>query len=125
MQDYKLPEGYTFYGSAPDQTTFVRTGHTSAEPNLAIFDRKVSTLVGGQLTVPSYRARIIRGILDATGSPVTTRVTADLTIRWPAGTDVAVVKDVMARLGEILSDSDFQDDAASDQLLPREAEESA
>lgn len=122
MQDFKMPSGYTFYGSAPDQTTFVYTGHTSAEPNLAIFDRKVSTLSGGQLTVPSYRARVIRGVTNGDGSPITTRITADVTLRWPPGADPALVKDVVARLGEILSDPNFQDDATSDQLLPREVE---
>lgn len=119
MADYVVPVGWKFNGAQADQTTFTLPGHTVAQPRLAIFDRKVPSFNGNGSAIPSYRVRIIRGVVDADGEPVPTRVTADITIRWPLEAASADVQSDIAAIAATLSDVDFQSDVVDEQLLPR------
>lgn len=120
MADFAIPVGWKFYGAnSGNQTTFTLPGHTVAEPHLAIFDRKVPVVQNGQSTVPSYRVRIIRGVADPDGILLSTRITCDLTIRWPLQATPADIMADMASLAAVVGDADFQDDVANELLLPR------
>lgn len=116
---YEAPAGSVFFGDAPDQSTFVLSGHSVSAPYLLIFDRKVPQSNGTGVTTPSYRVRIIRQMVDGESALLEPRAVVDATIRWPIGGDVSVVKAMVALLGDIFSDSDFQDDAIDTQILPR------
>lgn len=119
MPNYVVPVDFSFNGSTADQTTFLLAGHTVAEPRLAIFDRKVPSFNGNGSKVPSYRVRIVRGVTDTDGEVVATRVTADVTIRWPLEAVPADVIADIAQLSAILADVDFQTDVVNEQRLPR------
>lgn len=119
MADYVVPVDWKFNGSQADQTTFTLPGHTVAQPRLAIFDRKVPSFNGNGSKVPSYRVRVVRGVVDAEGHALPTRVTADITIRWPLEAAPADVKSDMAAIAAVLADVDFQGDVVDEQLLPR------
>lgn len=120
MTDFTVPAGWKFHGSAnANQTTFTLPGHTVAEPHLAIFDRKVPVVQNGNTSVPWYRIRVIRGVLDADGNPITTRVTVDCTIRWPLQAASADVVEDIGILADALADANLPNDIVDEQLLPR------
>jgi hypothetical protein len=117
MPLYELPVGASFDDSIKDQTKFTLTGHSVTTPHLVIFDRKVPTSVGA---VPSYRIRVIKGEEDEDGIPLSTKPIIDTNIRWDQGATASSVKGLLAYLGAVLSDTDFQDDVVDAQRLPRD-----
>lgn len=119
MPDFVPTVDMKLFSSKEDQTTFTLTGHTVKRPYLAIFDRKVPVVNGNGTSVPWYRIRIIRGVLDSAGDPIQTRVTCDVTIRWPLEALSADAIADIAKLGSLLSNVDLQSDIVDEQLLPR------
>lgn len=120
MVDYVVPTGWKFYGSNNgNQTTFTLPGHTTANPRLALFDRRVPSSSPQGAVSPSYRIRIVRGISDAEGNPVQQRVVCDFTVRWPLVADSLDVIADIATIAATLSDVDMQSDMVDEQLLPR------
>lgn len=119
MSDYVLPVGWKFYGSKENQTTFTGPGHTVAAPYLAIFDRVVPQNNGSNSVIPRYRVRVIRGLVDGEGNPLSVRPLIDCWIRWPGFAPSATVMDMMAVMGIFMSSAAFQDDVVVEQLLPR------
>lgn len=119
MPDFAPTADMKFFSDREDQTTFTLTGHTVKKPRLAIFDRKVPVVNGNGTSVPWYRIRIIEGVEDADGNVIPTRITCDLTIRWPLEAAPADVIADIAKLASLVSDVDLQSDIADEQLLPR------
>lgn len=117
---FKVPSDWLVYGVAGDQSTFALPGHTPQNPRLAIFDRKVPQVTAGGVSVPTFRVRMIEGVSDTDGNPVTTRCTVDCTIRWPNVAAPAKTKALVALLGEVSASTDFQTSAIDLQLLPTE-----
>lgn len=116
MTDYVLPAGWKFYGSKENQTTFTGPGHTVTAPYLAIFDRVVPQNNG---SVPRYRVRIIRGLVDGEGQPLPVRPLIDTWVRWPASATPEVIEGMMDVMGIFMSSPEFQNDVVVEQLLPR------
>lgn len=118
--DYKVPADWKVYGSSDNSVTFILPGHTPLAPRLAIFDRRPPTVSAGGISVPTYRVRIIEGSVGTDGNPIPTRITVDANIRWPNSASPVKVMANIAMLGQVFTDPDFGQDAAEEQLLPRE-----
>lgn len=120
MTSFVVPSSWSFFGNTgANQTTYTLPGHTVKQPHLAIFDRKVPSFGGTQSQVPSYRIRIIRGVSDAAGNLVATRITQDYTCRWPLEGSLVDVQADIALLASIVSDVNLQTDIVSQLRLPR------
>lgn len=120
MTAFVVPTTWSFFGNTgANQTTYTLPGHTVKQPHLAIFDRKVPSFGGSASQVPSYRIRIIRGVLDANGNLVATRITQDLTCRWPLEGALADVQADIALMATLISDVNLQADIVNQLRLPR------
>lgn len=118
MPDFTLPSTWKWNGSASkDQTSFLLPGHTVKNPRLAIFSRTVPSSTGSQ--VPSVKVKFVEGVSGSDGIPISTRINAEFTFRWPLEADVSVAKALFAELAAVLSDVNFQSDMVDEQYLPR------
>lgn len=115
---WETPNDWQAYGVSTDQTVFALPGHTPQNPKLALFDRKSPQVTAGGVSIPQFRVRIINGVSDSEGMPLLTRITADVTFRWPNSADLTAVKAAVGLLGSVLSDSGFRESAIDLQLLP-------
>lgn len=124
---FKLPVKYKLFGVSNNgnTVTFSTDTGTVSEPRLLIVSRvlptwqRIANAMGW--SVPSYRIRVQHGVLNADGSPIATRVGADLTLRWPQGhgsSGAAVVTDLVS----VLSAVDFATAVFGQQLLPQVTE---
>lgn len=119
---HTLPVGWSEFGrDGSDSVTFLRPGHTVAEPCLAIFNRKTPVANGSGFSVPSYRIRLIDGHVDGEGAPIKERTILDLTIRHPVNASAVKASASIAALATMLADAELVDDATTDYMFPREA----
>lgn len=114
-----LPALSEFYSDSENQVTFILDGHTAENPRLLIFDRKPTVYQNGQFSTPSMRIRVLRGLSDADSQPISTKVTLDLTVRWPNGTTATDVTECLADLNTVLGSTSFVSELFTKQQLPR------
>lgn len=113
MADYLLPAGSKYAGSTGvDQVQFFRPGHTAALPRLQIHKRKPAN---GK---PTSECNVM--LVHAVTGPdsVVRNAIAEFSLRNVAGQDATTIKAVVAALGTMLSNADFQDDCVVELLLP-------
>lgn len=93
---FELPTGYTLFSQSGDSVTYRHSASTPAEPRLIIIDRKLATFDQKTSTwsVPSYRVRVIRGLVDGDGAPRAERLLMDATFRTPIGAEEAFTTQV-------------------------------
>lgn len=122
---FTLPSGWTFQSSSNNgnQVTYTLPGHTVQAPRLAIFSRVIPTYdqkVGW--SVPSYRVRVIHGVVDADGVPVETRTSYDATIRWSmSGNGASEGDEATTEMVAILGATGFAETVFAGQGFPRPA----
>lgn len=109
---FNVPATWSFYGSSADgnSITFVRVGNTVAEPRLMVINRTppVFNARAGTWSVPTYRVRVIDGVLDADGKPDPTRTLSDCTFRSSVGSNGAARGDEnVADLLAVIDQPDF------------------
>lgn len=84
---FPVPSGWKFQSSANNgnSVTYTRPGHTTVAPRLAIFSRVIPSydVKADSWSTPSYRIRLIDGVLTPAGKPAGTRVSFDGTFRYP------------------------------------------
>lgn len=120
---FTIPAGYTLYTSSNNgnRVTYVHTTNTSAAPRYVSFSRvlpvwqKIANAMGW--SIPSYRIQIAKGVLDVNGNPMPTKVTADLTLRWPNG-HASNLADVVGDLNGIIDADGFAAAVAQGQYFP-------
>lgn len=120
---YAYPSTWSFYGSSSDgnQITLIRPGNTVAEPRVCLISRTVPVFnVKSQTwSVPTYRVRVMDGVLDADGNPDPTRTLADVTFRCSVSSNGASRGDeVLADLTTLLNTPGFADAAFKDLVFP-------
>lgn len=115
------PTGYKeFSRNGSDSVTFIRSGHTTSAPRLAIFDRKVPVANGNGFSVPQYRFRLIDGHVDAEGVPLKERSIIEVIVRHPVGIDATSITTALADASAIVGDAEFVNDALVDLMFPKE-----
>lgn len=118
MPDYNVPATFKRFSNTEHAVTYTLPGHTSQKPRLAIFDRVIPVSTGKGSRVPQYRMRVIRGVYDAKGALLSTRISCEATFRYPVGALSTEVMEDMAVLGVAVSNADFQEDVAVELRLP-------
>lgn len=121
----QLPAGYTIFGTSNNGNTLTAVKaaeSTAAKPVLMVIDRTAPSYnqATGKFSVPVYRVRVIRGVLDADGNPKIERLMIDANIRTPVGTDAehgTLLADFLAFVDQV----DFVAGAVGDHLFPDEA----
>lgn len=95
-----LPKGYTQYSVSNNgnTVTFARPGHSTLTPKLLIVKRSVPEFANGRWSTPQYSLKLVRGLVDANGAPVTPRINVGTEgIRWPmsgVGVQTAVSEEI-------------------------------
>lgn len=112
---FTVPSTWKFHStqSNGNSVTFTRPGHTVQQPRLAIISR-VAPLFDNkrqEWSTPSYRVRVLDGILDAEGNPDPTKTLVDATFRCSVDSNGAAQK--ASVLGDFLLILDQADAAAS------------
>lgn len=119
---FSLPSGWVFQSASNNGNTVTYTlpGHTTQKPKLAVFSRVVPTYnAKSGWSIPSYRVRVIHGIVDADGNPVETRTTFDATYRWSMTTGGAAEGDaVNDEAVAIISATGFAESVFAGQQFP-------
>lgn len=118
MADYVPPVSFKRYSVTEHSVTYTLPGHSSSKPHLVIFDRVIPVTSGKGSRVPQLRVRVIRGVMDANGVLLSTRITHESTHRYPIGALASEIIEDMAILASIGSDVAFQDDVANELRLP-------
>lgn len=118
MADYVVPVSFKKFSSTEHSVTYTLPGHTSQKPRLVIFDRIVPVTSGKGPRIPQLRVRVIRGVIDATGALVATRITSEWVTRYPNGALASEIMEDMAVLAAVGGDTAFQDDVAVELRLP-------
>lgn len=118
MADYVPSAGMKKFSATENSVTYILADHSAQKPHLVIFDRVIPVSSGKGSRVPQLRVRVIRGVLDANGVLVASRITNEFTTRYPVGAPSAENIADMVLLGSIVSNVDFQQDAAVELLLP-------
>lgn len=121
----QLPLGYTIYGYSNNGNTLTAVKaaeSTAAKPVIMVIDRSAPTYNQStqKFSVPAYRVRVIRGVVDADGKPVVERLLVDANFRTPVGTDSEhgnLLTDFLA----FVSQTDFAADGLGDHIFPTEA----
>lgn len=120
MADYVVPVGWKLYSSEAHQSTYIIPGHAVDRPYLAIFSRTIASASGKGTTVPEVRVRIMRGYKNADGVLLPTRKSFDGRVRWPLeASDATEMTAILAIVGTMFSNVDFQQDVTVEQLIPR------
>lgn len=117
-----LPASFTLFGVSNNgnTVTYLRPGHTTRTPRLAIFKRTVPVYLNGRWSNPSYDVKIVAGVLDADGAPVPVKIQIGTDgIRWPmVGVDVnSTFNTAMADFAAIMSVADM-DETILAQVFP-------
>lgn len=118
MADYIVPGTFKKFSATEHSVTYTLSGHTSQKPRLVIFDRVIPVASGKGSRVPQVRVRVIRGVADANGALLSTRITHESVHRYPNGANPLEVIEDMAVLAAICGDTAFQDDVANELRLP-------
>lgn len=118
MADYVVPASFKRFSNTEHSITYTLPGHTSQKPHLAIFDRVIPVTQGKGPRVPQVRVRVLRGVLNAEGVLVSTRISAEAVFRYPMGANTSEVIEDMATLATIGSNVDFQSDVAEELRIP-------
>lgn len=118
MTDYVVPVSFKKFSTTEHSVTYTLPGHTAQKPRLVIFDRVIPVSSGKGSRVPQLRVRVIRGVNDANGVLLATRITHESTFRYPLGAVASEVIEDMAVLATIGSDTAFQNDVATELRLP-------
>lgn len=114
-----LPVSSEYYSDSENQVTYILNGHTAEAPKLLIFDRKPSVYQNGQFSIPTVRIRVLEGLVDSEDKPLATKITFDLTIRWPHGASTTTIGSRLADLSTVLGSVDFVTELVEKQQLPR------
>lgn len=119
-----LPTGYVVHGYSNNGNTLTavkQATSTAAKPILLVIDRSEATYNQGtgKFSVPVYRVRFIRGVLDSDGKPVPERLLVDANYRTPIGTD-SEHAELHADFTSFIGQNDFVSDGLGTQLLPDE-----
>lgn len=107
---FAIPTGFTLYGSSNngDTATYYNDASTASEPYFLQIDRKRAMFDQRteRWSVPQYRLRLFRGLVDTNGTPRPERCAVDLTIRTPVGGE-AQLDASLAVLNTVLADLNF------------------
>lgn len=120
-----LPTGYAVHGYSNNGNTLtaIKTAtSTAAKPILLVIDRSEAVYNQAQkkFSVPTYRVRVIRGVVDIDGNPVQERLLVDATFRTPVGTD-AEHAELHADFVSMVTQAGFVADALGDHFFPEAA----
>lgn len=121
-----LPASFTLFGVSNNGNTitYLRAGHTTRTPRLAIFKRTVPVYLNGRWSNPSYDVKIVSGVLDADGAPVPVKIQIGTDgIRWPmVGVDVnSTFASALADFAAIMSEVGM-DQTILSQVFPAAAQ---
>lgn len=121
MGDYSpsVAAGYKYDGSTGvNQSQFLRTGHTAANPRVVIFKREPLRTNGTHSVSIRAVQAVPTSYTPIEGEP--TNALIDVTIRNVRGQTDADIKTLLGLISDILGDADFQDDAVTENRIPRE-----
>lgn len=119
----RTPTDYTFQGlPTPDSAKYVRLDSTQTCKIDLTVSRKASTFNQStkQFSVPEYRIVFRSDVTNAEDMPTGQRITADLALRYPVGTDQTRLKEFVTSLETLMSDPDFMSSIAQ-QTFPQKA----
>lgn len=116
---FPIPTDYTIFRQEGDSVTLRHSASTPAEPRLIIIDRHMATYdaKNGRWSVPSYRVRVIRGLVDGDGAPRSERLLVDATFRTPIGAESLFTSELLPDFITVV-DSEGFGDAVISQTLP-------
>lgn len=119
---FQVPADWKFQSSANNgnSVTYTLPGHTTAQPKIAVFSRVIPTYSAKTgWSVPSYRVRVIEGVLDADGNPVETRTTVDATFRCSMkNSGQAKGQDVVDQFKLVVNATGFAESVYVEQSFP-------
>lgn len=121
---FQVPADWVFQSSANNgnSVTYTLPGHTTQEPKIAVFSRVIPSYSAKTgWTVPSYRVRVIEGVLDADGNPVETRTTVDATFRSSMSGGQTKGQSVVDNFKLIVGADGFASSVFVEQSFPRPA----
>lgn len=121
---FKVPADWVFQSSANNgnSVTYALPGHTTQQPKIAVFSRVIPSYSAKTgWSVPSYRVRVIEGVVDADGNPIETRTTVDATFRCSMSGGATKAQDVVDNFKLIVSANGFASGVFVEQSFPTPA----
>lgn len=110
---FKLPSGYSIYGTSNNGNTLtaIKDGSTAAKPQLIILDRTQGAYnpSNGSFSVPNYRLRVMVGTVDVDGNPKPERLLVDANFRTPVGSEGDIATWFADFVSVIMGDDFLQD----------------
>lgn len=118
---YKLPSGYSIYGTSNNGNTItaIKADSTASKPKLIIIDRSESAYNAqtGSFSIPNLRVRVLVGTTDVDGNPKPERLLVDVNFRVPVGSE-GDTADWFADFKSLINDAAFLDDAIIHRFFP-------
>lgn len=107
-----IPANYSFYGSSNNgnTVTYVKTGHSVQKPLMLVIKRTIPSFNNGVFSKPSFDVKVVRGLQDADGKPLATRLQVGTDgIRWDVnGANLAAeINDAVADFAAVVGDAGF------------------
>lgn len=109
---FTKPAAWNLHGSSNNGNTVQYTlpGHTAQTPRIAVFKRTAPVYANSRWSKPTYDCKVVFGVVDADGNPVTPYVQVGTDgIRFPmTGVSVAAaVADAVTAFRLIVDQADF------------------
>jgi len=120
---FNLPSGWVFQSASNNgnTVTYALPGHTTEKPKLCVISRTIPVYnPKSGWSIPSYRVRVIHGIVDVDGKPVETRTSADVTFRHSMASGGAAEGDaVVTEFASVISADGFAAAVFAGQQFPK------